>query len=73
MPRFRASEPTGLFGLIAAFLLSRGGLCVLAVGLAVAARLSIPKSMRWFEPVVAIAMIMLWPRIELMVHRWMHS
>lgn len=59
--------------LFIAFLSSRAVFSVTPFLIAVICRLAIPKPFRWFELLSVTLFLLLWPTIELAVHRVMHE
>lgn len=72
MSLFNASKPLTLLQLSGRFVWSRGGLCILAVMIAVGCRAALPQPLRLFEIAIAAVMVALWPTIERWVHERMH-
>jgi len=59
--------------LFLAFISGRTFFSVTPFLIALACRLAIPKPFRWFEALAMLSFFLLWPTLELAVHRIMHE
>jgi hypothetical protein len=67
------SASIGLARVVSGFVCSRCVFSLTAIGVAIACRVMIPKPFRWYEVTAAAALLLLWPRLELVVHTIMHE
>jgi Fatty acid hydroxylase superfamily len=67
-----ASKSLSLATLVRKFVCSRAILCMTAIAIAFGCRLAIPEAVVWYEVLSCVVLLLLWPKIERVVHFQMH-